>query len=104
DRKVLPAGLFDGAGAEGHRGPPARRERRETMKGTVIRRPESLREVAAESETYGDFGYNLKDFLHEFAMARERGLPLERMLAEEPPRLAAKFSEGKICDAFLAST
>jgi hypothetical protein len=63
-----------------------------------------LREVAAESESYGDFGYNLKDFLHEFARAGARNLPLERMLAEEPPRLAGRFPEGKVCDAFLAAT
>jgi hypothetical protein len=69
-----------------------------------IRRPKSLHEVAAESETYSDFGYNLKDFLHEFASATQRKLPLEPMLSEEPERLADKFEQGRICDAFLAGT
>jgi len=74
------------------------------MKPPPIRRPESLREVAAESETYEDFGHNLKDFLHEFAKRRKNGEPLEPMLAEEPPRLVDRFKEGRICDAFLAAT
>ncbi len=74
------------------------------MKATAIRRPGSMREVAVESVTYEDFGYNLKDFLHEFAKAGERHRPLDPMLAEEPPRLAERFREGKICDAFLAAT
>ena len=74
------------------------------MKPTSIRRPDSLREVAAESETYNDFGSNLKDFLHEFNFHRKGGLPLEPMLAEEPLRLRERFKEGTICDAFLAAT
>lgn len=69
-----------------------------------IRRPKSLREVAAQSDTYSEFGHHLKDFLHEFEWARQRQLPLRPMLAEEPPRLAARFREGNICDAFLAAT
>jgi len=74
------------------------------MKNQPMRRPDTLREVAAESEIYGDFGYNLKDFLHEFAFVQKRGLPLEPLLAQEPPRLAGRFPEGKICDAFLGAT
>jgi hypothetical protein len=74
------------------------------MNTNPLRRPGSLREVAAESGTYRDFGYNLKDFLHHFEFARQRGQPLEPLLAEEPPRLAERFKEGRICDAFLAGT
>jgi hypothetical protein len=70
----------------------------------AIRRPKSLREVAVETETYEDFGMNLRDFLHEFARARERGQPLAPMLADEPPRIATRFPEGNICDAFIAGT
>jgi len=70
----------------------------------IIRRPASLYEVAAESTSYKDFGYNLKDFLHQFALARKKGSPLEPMLAQEPPRLAGRFAAGKICDAFLGAT
>jgi hypothetical protein len=69
-----------------------------------LRRPRSLCEVAAESGAYSDFGYHLTDFLHEFTRARKEGLALAPMLAEQPPRLAARFAEGTICDAFLAAT
>ena len=74
------------------------------MTGPVIRRPTSLQEVAAESRAYREFGRHLKDFLHEFAQARERGLPLGPMLAAEPTRLAGRFEQGIICDAFVAGT
>jgi hypothetical protein len=70
----------------------------------IIRRPSSLHEVAAESATYREFGYNLKDFLHEFALAKQRRLPLHSLLELEPPFLSSRFEEGKICDAFLAGT
>ena len=70
----------------------------------MIRRPKTLREVAAETIVYSDFGPNLKDFLHEFAAAQASGRPLEPMLAEEPERIAERFDEGKICDAFIAGT
>ena len=72
------------------------------MSNALIRRPTSLREIAAESESYHDFGMNVKDFLHEYASARKRGLPLEGMFAEEPVLLKERFAEGNICDAFLA--
>ena len=74
------------------------------MKPPLIRRPKSLQEVASESSTYSEFGYNLRDFLHAFAFAKDEGRPLEPFLAAEPPRLAARFAEGNICDAFLAAT
>jgi len=74
------------------------------MKTEVIRRPTSLQEVAVESGAYAEFGRNLKDFLHEFAFAKKRGLALEPLLSEEPPRLAGRFEQGRICDAFLAAT
>jgi hypothetical protein len=74
------------------------------MKPTPITRPQSLREVALESVSYRDFGANLKDFLHEFSDARRRSAPLEPMLGDAPPRLAGRFAEGRICDAFLAGT
>jgi hypothetical protein len=70
----------------------------------IVKRPESLSEVAAESGTYQDFGYNMKDFLHTFAFAEKDGRPLEPLMAETPKRLATLFPEGRICDAFLAAT
>jgi hypothetical protein len=74
------------------------------MSQSTLRRPTSLREVAAESPNYSDFGYNLKDFLHEFALAKQRQMHLLPLLEAEPPLLASRFEEGKICDAFLAGT
>jgi hypothetical protein len=71
---------------------------------TPIRRPKSLKEVASESTSYSEFGLNLKDFLHEFHFARRQRRPLDAMFVEIPPRLASRFPEGKICDAFLAAT
>jgi hypothetical protein len=70
----------------------------------IIKRPENLREVAAESATYEDFGHNLKDFLHTLAFAKKAGRPIEPLLVDRPRRLAELFAEGKICDAFLAAT
>lgn len=70
----------------------------------MIRRPNSLKEVAAESDSYSDFGANLKDFLHTLVLAQQHGRPLEPLLMPEPVRLAGRLPEGKICDAFLAAT
>jgi hypothetical protein len=63
-----------------------------------------LQEVAHESATYPEFGRNLKDFLHEFAFAKKDAKPLAPLLADRPDRLANRFNEGKVCDAFLAAT
>jgi len=70
----------------------------------MVARPTTLHAVAAETHSYRDFGRNLKDFLHEFALAKERGLPLEPFLSAEPGLLRDEFAEGKICDAFIAAT
>ena len=74
------------------------------MNKPILRRPASLREVAAESQTYREFGYNLKDFFHKFALARERQRPLAPMVSAEPTHLAKRFAQGAICDAFVAAT
>jgi hypothetical protein len=70
----------------------------------TFKRPASLSEVAAKSSTYEEFGYNLKDFLHTFALAEKESRPVEPLLSEQPQRLAGLFTEGVICDAFLAAT
>jgi hypothetical protein len=59
--------------------------------------------VAKQSFTYAEFGHHLKDFLHEFARAKQQQLPLKPLLFPQPDRLAGLFEEGKICDAFLAA-
>ena len=74
------------------------------MSSSGIRRPRSLREVAAESQSYLDFGAHLKDFLHAFEFARQKKHSLRPMLSEQPLRLAARFAEVNVCDAFLAAT
>src|SRR3954469_1614624 len=74
------------------------------MKRGIIRRPSSASEVAQESTTYPEFGRNLKDFLHEFAFAKKDGRPLLRLVAAPAVRIAGRFTEGRICDAFLAAT
>lgn len=74
------------------------------MNNPQIRRPHSLKEVAEETSAYGEFGPNLKDFLHEFAFAKQQNRPLAEMLDSEPQRVESRFPEGKICDAFLAAT
>ena len=72
------------------------------MKDTPWRRPRTLVEVVQSSAAYCDFGYHVKDFLHEVAAARRSGESIEPRVAAAPPLLAGTFAEGKICDAFLA--
>ncbi len=70
----------------------------------MVRRPMTLQEVVAETREYRDFGRHLKDFLHEFALAKKQERPLQPLLSDEPRFLANEFKEGRICDAFIAAT
>ena len=74
------------------------------MNPSSLQRPTSLSMVAANIETYADFGGLLRDFLHAFAEHKRMQRDLSPMLAEEPDLLAQRFAEGPICDAFLAAT
>ena len=65
-------------------------------------RPKSLQEVAEHSETLADFGRTLRDWLHELRRASSRGLAAAAISAE-PPRLAEKFPQGQVADAWLAA-
>lgn len=65
-------------------------------------RPKSLKEVAEQSGSLADFGRNLRDWLHELRRASSRGLAAAT-IADEPPRLAEKFPQGRIADAWLAA-
>jgi hypothetical protein len=67
------------------------------------RRPLSVAEVAESSNTYSDFGYHLKDFLHTVHFTKRSGRDLAPLFADEPCRLEGHFCEGTICDAFLAA-
>jgi hypothetical protein len=66
-------------------------------------RPRSVKELADWSDTYSDFGYNTKDFLHIVHYARRDGKKLAPLFEQEPRQLDALFPEGAICDAFLAA-
>lgn len=65
-------------------------------------RPQSLKEVAEQAATLVDFGLNLRDWLHELRRASSR-FQAAATIAEEPPRLAEKFPQGRVADAWLAA-
>ena len=65
-------------------------------------RPTTLKAVAERSESLADFGRHLRDWLHELRLVSSR--PLASVaIAEEPPRLNRKFTQGEIADAWLAA-
>lgn len=63
-----------------------------------MRRPRSIAEVSEWSLDASAFWLNLKDFLDELRRVRDPG-----MLREEPARLAERFKEGAVADAYLAA-
>lgn len=65
-------------------------------------RPSTLKAVAERSESLADFGRHLRDWLHELRLVSSRPLAAAAV-AEEPPRLSRKFSQGKVADAWLAA-
>ena len=66
-------------------------------------RPESLAAIARESATFAEFGLHVRDFLREWHRALAARDDLAPLLAAEPPRLAARFGDGDVSDAFLAA-
>lgn len=65
-------------------------------------RPSTLKAVAERSESLVDFGRHLRDWLHELRLVSSRPR-VAIAVAEEPPRLRRKFSQGEIADAWLAA-
>jgi len=65
-------------------------------------RPKSLKEVAERSASLGEFGLNLRDWLHELRRASSR-TQAAAAIADEPPSLRDKFAQGNVADAWLAS-
>lgn len=65
-------------------------------------RPATLKEIAERSDSIGDFGRHLRDWLHELRRASSRA-QAAATVADEPPRLREKFPEGHIADAWLAA-
>jgi hypothetical protein len=65
-------------------------------------RPATLREVAEQSDSVTDFGYNVREWLHEIRRLSSRP-QLVAAIAEEPASLGNRFPEGQIADAWLAA-
>lgn len=68
----------------------------------MIPRPKSLKAVAEQSASLGEFGLNLRDWLHELRRASSRPQALAAIV-DEPPRLQGRFAQGHIADAWLAA-
>jgi hypothetical protein len=64
-----------------------------------MRRPNSLAEVAAWTDSRRAFSFHLADFLDQFYLVRRA-----EMLTEEPERLVDRIEEGIIADAYIAAT
>lgn len=65
-------------------------------------RPKTLKEVAEQSESISDFGRHLRDWLHELRRLSSREQAVVTINGE-PPRLASKFEQGSIADAWLGA-
>ena len=65
-------------------------------------RPRTLREVSERSDSIGDFGRNLRDWLHELRSVSSRRQANETIM-EEPALLRERFPEGNVADAWLAA-
>lgn len=65
-------------------------------------RPTTLKEIAQRSDSIGDFGRHLRDWLHELRRASSRTQAVAA-ITDEPPRLRDKFPQGHIADAWLAA-
>lgn len=65
-------------------------------------RPTTLKEIAQRSDSIGDFGRHLRDWLHELRRASSRP-QAALIITDEPPRLRDKFPQGQVADAWLAA-
>jgi hypothetical protein len=65
-------------------------------------RPRTLREIAERSDSLGDFGRNLRDWLHELRSVSSRR-QAAAAIADEPARLKERFPNGHVADAWLAA-
>jgi hypothetical protein len=65
-------------------------------------RPRTLREISERSNSIGDFGRHLRDWLHELRNVSSRRQAVEA-IADEPEFLKEKFPEGNVADAWLAA-
>jgi hypothetical protein len=65
-------------------------------------RPNTLREISERSDSIGDFGRHLRDWLHELRSVSTRRQAVEA-IADEPAFLKERFPEGNVADAWLAA-
>lgn len=65
-------------------------------------RPVTLREVAEQADSFAEFGQHFQDWLHGLRSVTSRPR-VNALIAEAPPRLARRFSEGATADAWLAA-
>jgi len=65
-------------------------------------RPQTLREVAARSRSFADFGREFQDWLHTLRTLRSRPAIAET-IKDAPEFLDIHFSEGATADAWLAA-
>ncbi|HYC69859.1 MAG TPA: hypothetical protein VEB66_01545 [Opitutaceae bacterium] len=65
-------------------------------------RPTTLKEIAGRSDSIGNFGRHLRDWLHELRRASSRA-QAAATIADEPPPLRDKFPQGHVADAWLAA-
>lgn len=70
-------------------------------KGTMIKRPGTLADVAKTSDTLDEFGYNLRDWQHEIRDKWRGPRDFARRIQAEPELLENKFQGGDIADAYL---
>lgn len=70
----------------------------------IIRRPETLSDVAEQSDTLQAFGMNLRDWQHTIQRGGVHSRTALRQRLDAPPaRLADRFKDGDIADAYLAA-
>ncbi len=67
-----------------------------------LSRPLTARAVARRAGSLREFGLNLRDWLHEVHRMSSRAR-LRAAVQTRPPRLAGRFEQGEIADAFLAA-
>jgi hypothetical protein len=69
---------------------------------TRLSRPRTARAVARRAASVEEFGLNLRDWFHELRGASTRA-QLREAVKVRPPRLAQRFLQGDVADAFLAA-
>lgn len=65
-------------------------------------RPTTLKDIAERSESIGEFGRYLRDWLHELRRVSSR-TQAAATITDEPPPLRDKFPQGQIADTWLAA-